>query len=74
MDGDFNIAMDKNVDSMNYKNFKNNPKAWSTLIHQMKSLNSSDIFRCAKPQLKRFTWREKSNQISKTRFFSHVSM
>lgn len=43
MDGDFNIAMDKNVDSMNYKNFKNNPKAWSTLIHQMKSLNSLDI-------------------------------
>lgn len=35
----------------------------------MKSLNSSDICRCAKPQLKRFTWRGKSNQISKTRFF-----
>lgn len=28
----------------------------------MKSLNSSDICRCAKPQLKIFTWREKSNQ------------
>lgn len=34
----------------------------------MKSLNSSDICRCAKRQLKRFTWREKSYQISKTCF------
>lgn len=33
MDGDFNIAMDKNFDSMNYKNFLNNTKARSTLIH-----------------------------------------
>lgn len=33
MDGDFNIAIDKNFDSMNYKNFLNNTKARSTLIH-----------------------------------------
>lgn len=58
MGGDFNMVMDKNLDTMNYKNL-NNPKARSELINQMESLNLSDIFRCANPQLKRFTWRKK---------------
>lgn len=59
MGGDFIMVMDKNLDTMNYKN-SNNPKARSELINQMESLNLSDIFRCANPQLKRFTWREKN--------------
>ena len=49
MGGDFNIVMDKNLDTMIYKNL-NNPKARSELINQMESLNLSDIFRCTNPQ------------------------
>lgn len=55
MGGDFNMVIDKNLDTMNYKNL-NNPKARSEFINQMESLNLSDIFRCAYPQLNRFTW------------------
>lgn len=50
MGGDFNMVIDKNLDTLN------NPKARSEFINQMESLNLSDIFRCANPQLNRFTW------------------
>lgn len=60
MSGDFNTVMDKNLDTINHKNL-NNLKARPELINQMESLNLSDISRCANPQLKRFTYRKKSN-------------
>jgi exonuclease III len=63
--GDFNLIMDKELDSMNYKNM-NNPKAREELLSLMDGLNLVDVFRINNPELKRFTWRRK-NPIKQAR-------
>ena len=63
--GDFNLIMDKELDSMNYKNI-NNPKAREELLNLMDGLNLVDVFRINNPELKRFTWRRK-NPIKQAR-------
>lgn len=59
MAGDFNLIMDKELDSMDYKNI-NNPKARIEVFHLMDTLNLKDVFREMYPQKKRFSWRKKS--------------
>jgi exonuclease III len=41
--GDFNMIMNKDLDSMNYKNI-NNPKARQEVFHIMETLNLKDAF------------------------------
>ena len=57
--GDFNLILDKELDSMNYINH-NNPKATAEVLKLMDILNLKDIFRDNHPDLKRYTWRRKN--------------
>lgn len=57
--GDFNLVMNKDLDSMNYKHL-NNPKARIEVLKLMETFNLVDIFRENKANLKRYTWRRKS--------------
>jgi hypothetical protein len=59
MGGDFNLILDKELDSMNYKNH-NNPKATAEVLKLTNILNLKDIFRDNHPDLKRYTWRRKN--------------
>lgn len=54
--GDFNIVMNKDSDSMNYKHL-NNPKARMEILKLIETFNLEDIFRETNP--KRYTWRRK---------------
>ena len=63
--GDFNLMLDKELDSMNYKNL-NNPKSRMEVLKMIEILNLKDIFRENNPNLKRFTWRKK-NPIKQAR-------
>lgn len=57
--GDFNLILDKDLDSMNYKNL-NNPKARAEVLKLIDTLNLKDVFREHCPFLKRYTWRKKT--------------
>lgn len=57
--GDFNLVMNKDLDSMNYKHL-NNPKARIEVLKLMETFNLVDIFRENNANLKRYTWRRKS--------------
>jgi exonuclease III len=59
MGGDFNLILDKELDSMNYKNH-NNPKATAEVLKLINILNLKDIFSDNHPDLKRYTWRRKN--------------
>lgn len=63
--GDFNLILDKDLDSMNYKNL-NNPKARTEVLKLIDTFNLKDVFREQCPFLKRYTWRKK-NPIKQAR-------
>lgn len=65
MGGDFNLVMNKDSDSMNYKHL-NNPKARMEVLKLIDTFNLVDIFRETNPNLKRYTWRRK-NPIKQAR-------
>ena len=58
MAGDFNVVMNKDLDTMNYKKL-NNPKAQYELQNIMNFLDLQDSFRSLHPDLKRYSWRKK---------------
>ena len=57
--GDFNLIMDKELDSMNYKNL-NNPKARLEVFNLIENLDLKDVFREIYPEKKRYSWRKKT--------------
>ena len=59
MCGDFNIVMDKDLDSQNYINI-NNPNARDKLKQVMQDCDLIDVFRSAHPHSKKFTWRRRN--------------
>ncbi len=54
--GDWNIALDPNMDCFNYTR-NNNPKGREALENMTLELNSADIWRENNPQSRRCTWR-----------------
>ena len=56
--GDFNLVLDPQIDTYNYKH-KNNPNARLTVLHMMSELDLIDIFRHLFPDKRRFTWRRR---------------
>ena len=63
MSGDFKIVINKDLDTINYKKL-NNPKAKHELQNIMNLLGLQDFFRSLYPELKRYSWRKKSNKAS----------
>lgn len=57
--GDFNLTLDPNLDSFNYKHV-NNPKARKFVMNLINENNLFDPFRDLHPTLKRYTWRRKN--------------
>ena len=63
--GDFNLTLDQNKDTYNYRHI-NNPQARKIVVDIMKNINLSDPFRELNPDIKRYTWRKK-NPIKQAR-------
>lgn len=63
--GDFNLILNKELDSMNYKHL-NNPKSRQSVLNLMDTFCLKDVFRENNPMLKRYTWRKK-NPIKQSR-------
>lgn len=57
--GDFNIALDQELDTFNYS-ASNNPKARGKLLEIMNDLNLIDYYRILNPGRKIYTWRRKN--------------
>ena len=57
--GDFNIALDQDLDTFNYKTI-NNPRARQALLEIMRDQDLSDIYRDLHPDNKRYTWRRRN--------------
>lgn len=57
--GDFNIALEQEIDCFNYKH-ANNPKAKKALEEMMLELVLTDVWREGNPDCKRYTWRRPS--------------
>lgn len=70
--GDFNIVMNKDLDSMNYKHL-NNPKARIEVLKLMDIFNLVDIFRGKKCNFKKILIeKEKSCKTSQIRFLPYI--
>ena len=63
--GDFNIALDQDIDCCNYKQV-NNPKARKAVEEMMLDLGLADIWRENNPDCKRYTWR-RPNPLKQSR-------
>ena len=57
--GDFNIVMDKEMDTCNYRNI-NNPQASKAVLEIVSEHELTDIYRHLNPTIRRFTWRRKN--------------
>ena len=55
--GDWNVALDPNIDTKNYQN-DNNPNARRTIKDKMEQYNLVDIFRELNPDEKTFSWHQ----------------
>ena len=55
--GDWNIAIDQNLDTLNYQNV-GNPNARLELIRKISEHNLIDIYRDLNPTEKKFTWKQ----------------
>ena len=55
--GDWNVALDFNMDTLNYST-QCNPNSRAEILKQMEELNLVDIFRELKPMDKKFTWKQ----------------
>ena len=69
--GDFNIALDQDIDCYNYKQV-NNPKARKAVEDMMLDLGLADVWRECNPDCRRYTWRRRS-MITLTLQFKHDS-
>ena len=56
--GDFNLVLNPNMDSHNYKAI-NNPRALARLLDMISEQNLKDTFRLLQPSTRRYTWRRK---------------
>lgn len=54
--GDFNLVLNKKIDTMNYVHL-NNPKSRQEVLNLMDNFNLKDIYRSNNPELKRYTRR-----------------
>ena len=63
--GDFNLVLDVEKDTYNYKHI-NNPQARKTVLNMMENNNLSDPFREIHPDVRQYTWR-KRNPIKQSR-------
>ena len=64
--GDFNVALNNEKDTYNYK-WINNPRSKQAILELMRDNELSDIYRHLHPTTKRFMWRrKKSHKASKT--------
>ena len=68
MCGDWNVPLDYNVDTLNYKN-KNNEKAHDQIHDMMQELDLLDTFRELHPDTKRYSWRGPEKKTSKAGLF-----
>ena len=67
--GDWNIALDPSIDTLNYQN-ENNPRAKSELLKQIAEYGLVDIFRELHPTAKKYSWKQwGSNKRSRLDFF-----
>ena len=57
--GDFNMILDPNIDSYNYRNI-NNPKARKEVLNMIQELNLCDTYRIFHPNTCRYTWRSRN--------------
>ena len=57
--GDFNLVIDPNKDSYNYKHI-NNPQARNCLIESMNAIGLKDAFRFFNEDVRRYTWHKKN--------------
>ena len=55
--GDWNIALDPNLDTLGY-NAVNNPRARQELLKKMDELNLIDAYRNLNPTARRYTWKK----------------
>ena len=58
---DWNVALDPNIDTFNYRN-ENNPRARSEILKQMAELNLIDIFRELHPTDRKYSWKQWGNK------------
>ena len=56
--GDFNLALDPELDTHNYINV-NNPRSRQKFLDTMQLCNLKDVFRVLHPKLRRYSWRRK---------------
>ena len=59
--GDWNIALDPNIDTLNYQT-ENNPRARSELLNKMAELDLIDIFRELHPTDRKYSWKQWGNK------------
>ena len=57
--GDFNLALDPNLDTYNYKHV-NNPQSRRVVLDSLSTYNLEDAFRHFNPELKHYTWKRKN--------------
>ena len=57
--GDFNLVLDPDLDSFNYKHI-NNPKVRQTVLKVINDYDLCDIYRNLHSSTKRYTWRRKN--------------
>ena len=57
--GDFNLVLDPQKDSKNYKNI-NNPKSRQHVMELMDNFELLDAYRSIHPDIQRYTWRRKN--------------
>ena len=63
--GDFNLTLDQQLDTYNYRNI-NNPNSKKTISENLEYFNLTDPFRELYPDLRKYTWRKK-NPIKQAR-------
>ena len=56
--GDFNLVLNPENDSLNYKNI-NNPRSRNCVLKIISELNMVDIYRKRYPKIRRYTWRKR---------------
>ena len=57
--GDFNLVLNPDLDSYNYKHI-NNPRARQMVLNMMSEFDLCDVFRQFNPDRRRYTWRRKN--------------
>ena len=64
--GDWNVVLDRNLDSRNYASTTNRPRSRTAILNMMSKLDLIDIFRTLYPSSRKYTWR-KFNSIKQGR-------